>query len=522
MRTRPPLFALVLLLATLGPATVRAQILPPNPKISPALLTRMASNALALQPVIVEMEGAAPPFSGLVNVQRAQLALNLLTIYGQAVGGLPIVDAAAGWANAAGITAISLVPGVAYIHEDATVSPRRTTASGPAWPPGQLTSLYPREVKANLVWPQSQGNGVTVAVLDSGIAASPDLGNRVLTRVNFAGPKTTDDPGGHGSHVAGIVAGSGTLSQGEYVGIAPAAKLVDVRVIDENGGGRISSVVAGIGWALDHRQQYNIRVLNLSFGAPPLASYRADPMTAALEIAWKRGVAVVVAAGNSGPGSGTVHSPGYDPYGITVGATDDLGTLSLADDGLAWFSSWGTPAGGRPKPDVVAPGRKIVSLRVPGSTLDTLLADHVTPAANGASMFRLTGSSQATGVVSGTVALMLARTPSLTPDQVKAILVGTTQGYGPGGSPVLPDPTADGSGLLNAQAAYQSAARPSVNGGLRPSDAFARTVYPALYGQPLSWLDPNYLGIAWNTLTWDNIAWDNIAWDNIAWDNIAW
>jgi serine protease AprX len=151
-----------------------------------------------------------------------------------------------------------------------------------------------------------------------------------------------------------------------------------------------------------------------------------------------------------------VQSPGIDPYAITVGATDDQGTLSLADDRLAWFSSWGMPAGGQPKPDLVAPGRKLVSIRVPGSALDGLLADLRVSASNGSSYFRLTGTSQATAVVSGAVALVLSRQPTLTPDQVKKILVATTQGYGPNGQPVLPDPTADGSGLLNAQAAYLS------------------------------------------------------------------
>jgi len=530
MRVPPALLlALALFMASAGPGpVVRAQVLPlPTSKIAPTLLSRMASNALALQPVIVEMEHASAPFSGAVNGLLAQQALALLNLNGQAAGGLPIIDGAAGWANASGITALSLAPGVAYIHDDTTVAPRKASGAPPAWPPGRLTSFYPQETKANLVWPQYKGNGITIAVLDSGVAASPDLGSRVLARVNFAGSKATDDPGGHGSHIAGIVAGNGTSTAGEYVGMAPGANIVDVRVIDADGAGRVSSVVAGIGWAIDHRQQYNIRVLNLSFGAPALPSYQADPMAAAIEMAWRRGLVVVVAAGNTGPSTGSVQSPGYDPYAITVGSTDDVGTLASPDDGLAWFSSWGTPTGGRAKPDVVAPGRKVVSSRVPGSALDQLLADHVTPAANGASMFRLTGTSQATGVVSGAVALMLGRSPSLTPDQVKAILVGTTQSYGPAGGPPLPDPSADGTGLLNVQAAVASGPRPSVNGGLRPSDSLARALYPALYGQPLSWRNPTYHGILWNTLswatlTWDNIAWDNIAWDNIAWDNIAW
>jgi Ice-binding-like/Subtilase family len=400
-------------------------------------------------------------------------------------------------------------------------------ATPPAPPPTGLTSLYPREVLANQDWSQSKGAGVTVAVLDSGVAPDMDLGNRILASVSFAGTAAQPDPGGHGTHIAGIVAGSGLRSAGQYVGMAPAANIVDVRVLDANGNGRLSSVIRGIEWVLAHRAQYNIRVINLSLGAPPAPTYRADLLSGAVEMAWKRGIVVVVASGNDGPAGGTVQSPGIDPYAITVGATDDQGTLSLSDDQLAWFSSWGTPTGGQPKPDLVAPGRRLVSIRVPGSTLDGLFADHRVTATNGSSYFRLTGTSQATGVVSGAAALMLARQPTLTPDQVKKILVATTQGYGPNGIPVLPNPLADGAGLLDAQAAYLSPVLGSANAGLYYADGFARSIYPLIYGQPLVWRDPKYQGIQWRSLTWssliwDNIAWDNIAWDNFAWDNIAW
>src|SRR5205814_10430660 len=139
---------------------------------------------------------------------------------------------------------------------------------------------------------------------------------------------------------------------GEYVGVAPSANLVDVRVLDSNGNGRDSSVILGIQWALDHRVAYNIRVLNLSLGAPAPANYRLDPLAAAVEMAWLRGLVVVAASGNTG---GAPDSPGADPYVITVGATDDAGTAPVGDDVLNWFSSYGTPALSTPKPDVVAP-----------------------------------------------------------------------------------------------------------------------------------------------------------------------
>jgi serine protease AprX len=143
------------------------------------------------------------------------------------------------------------------------------------------------------------------------------------------------DAGGHGTHVAG----NGQRPAGEYVGIAPGANVIDVRVLDRNGNGRISSVVHGIEWVLAHRARYNVRLINLSLDMPARLQYQLDPLSAAAEIAWKHGVAVFVAAGNGGPSGGSVESPGIDPYVMTVGATDDRGTFSVNDDILNSFSS---------------------------------------------------------------------------------------------------------------------------------------------------------------------------------------
>jgi len=399
-------------------------------------------------------------------------------------------------------------------------------------------------VNADQVWSQgTTGRGVTVAVLDSGVAADPDLiqpTNRILASVNFADQRLSSDPGGHGTHVAGIIAGNGSRSAGEFVGIAPQANIVDVRVLGRTGSGRISSVIRGIEWVIAHRSAYNIRIISLSFGAPAVVSYRTDPMSAAIEIAWRLGLVVVAASGNGGPGRDTVVSPGIDPYAITVGASDDQGTLSRRDDTLAWFSAWGT-ADSNAKPDLVAPGRRIVSIRVPGSALDMLFPNRVVTARNGSTYMRLSGTSMATPVVSGAAALLLERQPNLSPDQVKAILVGTTQPYGQDTGVALPDPRAGGSGMLDALAASSSGMTggspsgtgsltglPPTNGlapanrALRPANAFARTLFRVLYGLPLRWKDPTLGGIAWQTLTWDSVAWDSIAWDNFDWDSIAW
>ncbi len=462
-------------------------------------------------------------------MDRALAALDLLRLLGTPVAGLPLIDAAAGFANAAGINALSLVPTVAFIHHDRTVGPRRNDAPPVVPHPGQLSEPYPEEVNADQVWQQgTTGSGVTVAILDSGVAADPDLiqpANRILASVNFADARSAADPGGHGTHIAGIVAGNGSRSDGEFVGIAPSANIVDVRVLGTTGSGRVSSVIRGIEWVLAHRAVYNIRVINLSFGAQTSLSYRADPMSTAVEIAWRNGLVVVAAAGNGGPAGGTVVTPGIDPYAITVGAMDDRGTPGRGDDMLAWFSAWGS-ADSNAKPDLVAPGRRIVSIRVPGSTLDTLFPDRVVAAQNGSTYFRLTGTSMATAVVSGAAALLLERRPDLTPDQVKALLVSTTQRYGPQSGQGLPDPIADGSGLLDAYgampAALEATSAPNANRALRPADGFARALFPVLYGSPLYWKDPTLGGIDWLALTWNSVVWDAVAWDNFNWDAVAW
>jgi serine protease AprX len=541
--------ALVALALALGTAVspARAQSLIGD-KIDPALRALMQADPLALRPVIVEMQPPLPPFPGAANVNRALEALDLLRFHGRPGAALSLIDAAAGFANAAGIDALGLMPTVAFIHYDATVGPGPSAEPPVAAPPDQVSGVYPRVVQADRVWQQGiSGRGVTVAVLDSGVAPDPDLiepANRILASVNFADVRLASDPGGHGTHIAGIIAGNGSRSGGEFVGIAQQAGIVDVRVLGNNGSGRISSVVRGIEWVLAHRGIYNIRVINLSFGAPARLSYRADPLSAAVEIAWRRGLVVVAASGNGGPQRDTVVTPGIDPYVITVGATDDRGTLIRGDDMLAWFSAWGS-ADSNAKPDLVAPGRRIVSLRVPGSALDMLFPDRVVMAQNGSTYLRLTGTSMATAVVSGAAALLLQRRPDLTPDQIKALLVRTTQPYGGESGQVLPDPIADGSGLLDAYAAMAAAqntgssntfvrrgflgallqslaSSTGANKALRPADGFARALFPVLFGSPLGWKDPLFGGIFWPVLTWDTLVWNSLAWDNFAWDSVVW
>ncbi len=315
-----------------------------------------------------------------------------------------------------------------------------------------VTEEFATAVQADLAASQYgfTGSGVGVAVIDSGIAAHPDLNNangtsRVVYSQSFvAGDTTTSDKFGHGTHVAGLIGGSGANSgtangySATYAGVAPGVNLINLRVLDQNGSGTDSQVIAAIQEAIALQSKYNIRVINMSLGRPMFESYTLDPVDQAVEAAWKAGIVVVTAAGNEGryaptDGFGTIVVPGNDPSVITVGATMTELTSTRVDDQIASYSSKGPTAIDHiAKPDLVAPGNRQVSLRVAGSTLDTTYPQYEISPTSGTSLYyELSGTSMATPVVSGAVALMLQQNSALTPDQVKARLMKTAwKGFG--------------------------------------------------------------------------------------------
>jgi serine protease AprX len=308
------------------------------------------------------------------------------------------------------------------------------------------------------------GSGVGVAIVDSGVMAShDDLGVRVDRFVDFTSESTDAyDDLGHGTHVAGIVAGDGADSSGARAGIAPGAHLTVLKVLDGEGRGRISDVIAAIGYAVEHKDELNIRVLNLSVASPVYESYYTDPLTLAAREAVDAGIVVVAAAGNNGRGPqgqaqyGGITAPGNAPWVLTVGASSHMGTIDRVDDTIAAFSSRGPSAiDGSAKPDLVAPGVGIESLSDPLGALYTsnaaaLLSGTVSPGY--LPYMSLSGTSMAAPVVTGTVALMLEANPELTPNAVKAILQYTAQTYSGY------DPLTQGAGFLNADGAVSLAA----------------------------------------------------------------
>jgi serine protease AprX len=327
-------------------------------------------------------------------------------------------------------------PNVAYITPDRA---QKMTAN-------PVTEEFATAVEDDVAASTSalDGTGVGVAVIDSGIADHADLhgatgGSRVVYSQSFvAGDTTTSDKFGHGTHVAGLIGATGKSSgstngySATYAGMAPNVNLINLRVLDQNGSGTDSQVIAAIQEAISLKSTYNIRVINMSLGRPVFESYTLDPVDQAVEAAWKAGIVVVCAAGNNGrsavsDGFGTIGVPANDPSVITVGATMTELTASRADDQIASYSSKGpTVVDHIVKPDLVAPGNRLVSLRVAGSTLDTTYPQYeIAPTSGTAKYYELSGTSMATPVVSGTVALMLQQNSALTPDQVKARLMKT-------------------------------------------------------------------------------------------------
>jgi serine protease AprX len=290
--------------------------------------------------------------------------------------------------------------------------------------------------------PDGEGSGVTVAVVDTGVADVADLAGRVR-HVNVSGAPA-GDAYGHGTFVAGLVAGSGKSSRGAYAGVAPAARILDVKVADGTGSTSLVTVLKGL-QAVSADKSVDVVNLSLSSGSP--LPYQIDPLSAALEALWRRGITVVVPAGNDGPASGTIASPGTDPVLLTAGGLDAQGTKARGDDVVADWSGRGPAPQGVQKPDLVAPGAHVVSLRAAGSTID-----RENPTGRvGDNYFKGSGTSFSTAATSGAVAALLARRDQLSPDQVKAVL--TDSAYS---SRTLKDKDAAGAGALDVTAAFDA------------------------------------------------------------------
>ena len=324
-------------------------------------------------------------------------------------------------------------------HNDQEGGDRNTVVNGLLSNLPNLSTSYNQSIDSDEVWGTATGKGVGVAVIDTGIAgdlkdfrvSQTDSKSRVIgAAVTNPYAKTATDKFGHGTHVAGIIAGNSLNRakndklRGKYVGVAPDANLISVKVSDDTGGATVLDVIYGLQFAVDHKNTYNIRVANLSLESTVAESYKTDPLDAAVEAAWFKGIAVVAAAGNRGNDPDAVkYAPANDPYVITVGGVDDMGTDDQHDDKLADWSSRGRTQDGFNKPEVTAPGAQITSLLAPNSEFKRLCSTCIVSN----EYMRIGGTSMAAPMVAGAIALMLEEDPSLTPNEIKGAITQTTR-----------------------------------------------------------------------------------------------
>jgi serine protease AprX len=469
--------------------------------------------------------------------------------HGKVTQALWIVNGVAADVPAAEVAALSTEPGVLHVTDDVAVHVQDANPS----PLHAATAVYPKVVGADKLWNEGiDGDGVTVAVVDTGVAQVPDLAGRIIGGVDFSGNSTLNpynDEFGHGTFVAGLIAGNGASSGGQYTGVAPKAKLVSVKIAGADGASDVSHVLAAMQWIVSYRDTYGIKVANLSLGTDSTQSYHLSPLNAAVERAWDSGIVVTVSSSNNGPAAGTVSKPGDDPLVITVGALDDKGTPGRGDDIMAGFSGVGpTAADGLTKPDLVAPGRSVISLRAPGSAIDAAYPSSRV----GSAYFKGSGTSFSTAITAGSAALLLDREPSLTPDQVKARLLNSA-GVGPVG-----DPNVDGHGSLDTYAAAHAGTYDSANVGVVRSlgtgsidldrgslhvqiqtglisnllGLLLTPVYQVLFGtqvtaqnllfDPIQYMTTDWAGTRWYDTQWGGTRWYGTRWYGTRWYGTRW
>ncbi|MFZ5814896.1 MAG: S8 family peptidase [Bacillota bacterium] len=441
-------------------------------KLHPAVAKQIQTARNGRVSVIVTKNGGASGVEAAAEALGARITARWTIINGFAAD-LPARSAAA----------LASLPGVRAVLPNSPVAGTGSSAAGSA---AALSSSYVYAVQAEKVWAAGyQGDGVSIAIVDSGLhfAANSDFSSRILNNVSFnPEARYSVDKFGHGTHVGAIAGGDGSNSSGKWLGIAPRVNLLNVKFSDDYGNATEKDLVSALQWVYDNRITYNIRVVNISAQVGARMSYKESPTAAAVEQLWFSGVVVVASAGNRGTEDCSVcYPPGADPFIITVGAVDDRGTAELSDDLLAAWSSRGSTLDGHAKPDVMAPGAHVVAY-MPSGTLrsehpDNVVDDHY---------FRMGGTSMASPVVAGGIALLLQARPALTPDQVKWLVMNTTRSYEqqPSGSAGILD-------LYRALAYDQPIGE--ANQGLEPS--------------PL--LDPGT-----NTITYESAMWSNAMWSN--------
>jgi serine protease AprX len=501
---------------------------------------------------------AAPAVSVIVQASAgasAAAAEAVVRIGGTVGRQLGVIE---GFAARVPADAIGELRGAASVR--AVTADERLRPQGYEWLPDKdVGSLYSvtKWTGAHDAWSRSDaqgrkvtGKGIGVALIDSGIVPVKGLNTsgKVVQGPDLSFESQSSnlrhlDTYGHGTHMAGIIAGrdpevsDGNENDSKYfVGVAPGAHIVNLKVAAADGAVDVSQVIAAIDWVVAHRNDpgLNIRVLNLSYGTNSTQDPRLDPLSYAAEVAWRKGIVVVAAGGNDGLGTQRLLNPAVNPYVMAVSAVDHKGTEKRDDDAVASFSNRGNPTR---RPDLAAPGRSIVGLRAPGSYIDTHYPSGLVSGDTAQRLFRGSGTSQAAAVVSGAAALLLQERPSLTPDQVKRLFTSTADKMPQG------DTIAQGAGQLDIKQAVETGA-PSyrqtwtVGSGTGTLEGARGTSHVAdmdtgeelrgeldIMGQTWhgrAWADDTWAGRAWAGENWNGRAWAGRAWAGNNWAGRAW
>jgi serine protease AprX len=456
--------------------------------VAPARLRRAQAIllALALAVAALPLVSAAASFVSVVATGSSDAAAAdaVGRVGGEVVARLPIVDGVVARVPA---DRLEILSRSVHVAADRTLRVRSDSYAG------SPSTAFPYEVGAPALWPRAAGEGVGIALVDTGVSPVPDVLDRVAAVADLTPERTFFDTYGHGTFMAGLLAGDGTASNGRYLGVAPRSHLVSVKVAVSDGSTTLGTVLRALQLVDHSRARFNIRVLLLALSSGSERSPDRDPLTRALRVLWSHGIFVVVPAGNSGPDVGTVESPGNDPVLFTAGAVDDLGTNAASDDVVVEWSGRGPTRFGAAKPDVAAPGAHLVSLRAPGSTVDR---QNPSARVDGA-YFRGSGTSMAAAVTAGAAALVLSEDRALDPDELKARLVA-------GATPIHADANAAGAGIVNA-----SAAAGEIGGGHGSGEG---------HGGDGRWKGPGF----WNGRIWDGRVWDGRVWSGRVWDGRVW
>lgn len=358
-------------------------------KLCPILNSKLMTQNIEDVPIIIQFKEINKNVINRINSMAFDLKSEL-----------PLIDGYSGSMSTEIIYDLSLSPEVEYISFDHHVFVQLDISTS------TMEAYFPHDRGY-------KGEGITVAVIDTGTSPHDDLIkpiNRIIDFKDFIfGKKVPYDDNGHGTHVAGIIAGNGNSSNGRYKGVAPKANILSIKALDENGGGSTSKIIEAISYIIETKDKYNTRIINLSLGTPATSKCKNDPLCKAVKKAADSGLIVVTAAGNSGPKIGTILSPGISEDVITVGAVDDKRTVAIDDDSIAKFSSRGPTNEGINKPDLVAPGVNIRSLS--NTKLDSYTS--------------LSGTSMATPLVSGSIALLLNKYNNLDSKEVKKMLMNS-------------------------------------------------------------------------------------------------